>query len=269
MELSDYKPDPKRCTKCQDFRHTRRFCIAPAVCAHCSEPHLTTDCKSDVKKCVNCGLAHYASSWDCKRYKTEAEVEAIREKYRLTYRQADSKIKMMKTGSSPVTTGSAPVMANSWGQGRSKLQVNQNSIDDLKETVDKLKQTVDSQANIIKIQSRLIWLMVYQSKKNLSVEVTECLKMLSAASTQGETDGETDESEDDEAMEATSEGKPGEHSNNYKRKERESVADAGEEENSNNSEDVLCLSRRERRRIAKKLKESPGSPIHKSLIPNR
>ena len=89
--------------RCQDYRHIR-FCTAPFVCAKCAGSHETHDCTVEKpNKCVNCNGHHWASSWNCPRYKQEQDVEAVRERERTTYNQAEAKIKSNEKNKSPKT----------------------------------------------------------------------------------------------------------------------------------------------------------------------
>ena len=60
ISTDEHIPKPKRCSNCQQFRHIRRFCDSPAVCAKCAGDHDTQGCDSNIQKCVNCNGEHWA-----------------------------------------------------------------------------------------------------------------------------------------------------------------------------------------------------------------
>ena len=280
LDLEDHKPYPKRCTRCQDYRHTRKYCQAPPVCAKCAKDHFTSECKeARIKKCVNCDGEHYASSWDCPRYQEEQIVEAVREKYRLTYRQADSQIIANKKanrqpftprsggafapGITPLGVSFPPVAgANPWNANRETGNTN-NQINTLTAAMTSLKKTVEKQAEIISIQSRLLFLMISQGGHSaINKEVRQTLNYLGGLST---SDTDTD-SDSDTPMEVTESD-----SADRKRKERGSVAesvgsDAGEQ---GFGKSGFQLPKKTQKRMDKRLKREGKEPptIHTSLIP--
>ena len=70
-----YKPEPKRCTKCQHFGHYKNQCKRATNCTFCAEPHDSSVCYQKKQngepinlKCSNCGGPHAASSKKCPVY---------------------------------------------------------------------------------------------------------------------------------------------------------------------------------------------------------
>lgn len=64
---------PAQCRNCQEFEHTKRYCLLPPVCVICAGPHTTANCPEDkknskAKKCGNCGLNHTANYRGCEVY---------------------------------------------------------------------------------------------------------------------------------------------------------------------------------------------------------
>ena len=89
LNVEEYIPKPRRCTNCQSFAHVKKYCSAPAVCARCAKDHDTNTCKEEELKCVNCNRrGHGAWSRDCEVYRREEKVEEIRERGKLSYKQA-------------------------------------------------------------------------------------------------------------------------------------------------------------------------------------
>lgn len=91
FEVKDYIPNPLRCFKCQKFGHGAKSCKGNTKCNKCSQNHETNDCNIEILKCVNCEGEHMASSRDCKVYKKEYEIIAIKTKMGITYGEARQK----------------------------------------------------------------------------------------------------------------------------------------------------------------------------------
>lgn len=81
-----------RCYKCQAFHHTAHNCRNGDRCGRCGENHKSSDCKSEMKKCINCSIFkeqsnldiqddHYAWDHNCSVYKHKTEVERKRLDY--------------------------------------------------------------------------------------------------------------------------------------------------------------------------------------------
>ena len=72
---SDFKPEPKRCTKCQHFGHYKKQCNHSTVCTFCSGQHESDVCyqkkvngEAITLKCTNCQGPHAASSRKCPKH---------------------------------------------------------------------------------------------------------------------------------------------------------------------------------------------------------
>lgn len=274
LEVKDYVPKPRRCTNCQGFRHTKRWCEQPAVCARCAEAHETKTCTNSlIKKCVNCGGDHYASSWGCPKYKMEEKVEAIREKERLTYRQAAYKCEknISPTGMSgsyaSVAGAGIPVPSLTGAKENQPVTPNkptdeniQKQIGQLQKTIETLSRTMEQQKDIIQVQSKLIWMVISRSMMSVEGEVGDCLKFLEGSlkhtdSSDSATDGE--DSDDDVEARVFDDNK-----NSNKRKLRGSVTSQEDQrdkyrksENSGN----FTLSKRQRKQIKKTAKAAAKS----------
>lgn len=57
-----------RCYQCQGFNHKNNKCTRKQVCGNCAGNHVTTECESETKKCINCITAN-------KQYNTEYEID--------------------------------------------------------------------------------------------------------------------------------------------------------------------------------------------------
>ena len=75
--LTPVIPAPRRCFKCQRFRHVADHCrSSKATCEYCSGHHRTETCPNGLRSahCSNCFGDHIASSRDCPMYKYEFEI---------------------------------------------------------------------------------------------------------------------------------------------------------------------------------------------------
>jgi hypothetical protein len=60
-----------QCTRCQQYRHTQRYCNKPYVCVKCSGHHHTSKCtkpRDTPAKCILCGGSHPANYKGCQHY---------------------------------------------------------------------------------------------------------------------------------------------------------------------------------------------------------
>lgn len=86
-----YVPRPLQCFNCQRFGHTAKQCKVEQMCRDCNQLK-TEDHKCIKVVCSNCYSIEHAS-WDksCPKYKEEAEIQAIKTKYKLPYFDARKK----------------------------------------------------------------------------------------------------------------------------------------------------------------------------------
>lgn len=94
IKIEDYIPITTcmRCYKIED--HYTSDCKKDKsykVCSECASPdHTWRECKSDLKKCVNCGGNHRTLAFKCpeKKKATDSKTEELRNKQKQTYSQA-------------------------------------------------------------------------------------------------------------------------------------------------------------------------------------
>lgn len=63
---------PIQCQNCQEYGHTKKYCVLQTVCVVCGDLHQTTSCPvkaQEEKKCSNCGGNHTANYRGCPVYK--------------------------------------------------------------------------------------------------------------------------------------------------------------------------------------------------------
>ena len=232
IDVEDHIPKPKRCTNCQEFRHLKRFCERPPVCCKCAGDHVTAECKVEgANKCVNCNGEHWASSWGCPIYRKEEKVEEIRERERLTYRQAaykasrntppdgNSTVNEVRSYAGAVGT---PVTPNSSEQSIRKQMEDMKKEHDLKMgemngLISTLTEELSKQNDFIRLQAQMIYKIVNKSIfLNTDREMIGYLRELSDAynGSPKEGDSESEEVSDEEVFV--------EESSKNKRKGRES-----------------------------------------------
>ena len=212
ITVEEHIPKPKRCTNCQEFRHLKRFCVAPPVCAKCAGDHVTSECKVDgANKCVNCNGEHWASSWGCPIYRKEEKVEEIRERERLTYRQAAYKVNRNTPPNGVQSYAGAvgsPVTPNRSEQSIRKEMEDMKKEHDLKMgemsgLINTLTEEIRKQNEFIRLQAQMIYKIVNKSIfLNTDREMMGYLKDLSDAynGTPKEGDSESDEVSDEEVF---------------------------------------------------------------------
>ena len=172
-ETTEHIPKPKRCTKCQQFRHIRRFCtFATSVCARCSEAHETRECTATYRRCINCNGDHWASSWDCPKYKKEQQIEEIRERERTTYRQADYKLSMVNKPKEITHNNvyEAEIQSsagrggqnNVWARGRPSSD-SAKKFEDLSVSIAELTKQIRMQSEVICLQANILFKVVSKS----------------------------------------------------------------------------------------------------------
>jgi hypothetical protein len=86
-DVADYVPNPLRCFKCQLFGHHKDRCSKPAVCYNCGQSHTENPCPNP-SFCLNCKESHPASDKKCSKWKTEKEILAIKNKYKISHPEA-------------------------------------------------------------------------------------------------------------------------------------------------------------------------------------
>ena len=77
-----------QCFRCQRPGHTALGCNAPIRCMVCGEAHPKEACRSIKPKCANCSGEHKANSKLCKKIKVANEIEQVRAKEGVSYKEA-------------------------------------------------------------------------------------------------------------------------------------------------------------------------------------
>ena len=88
-----YIPNPRKCTQCQKFGHTKKFCKNELVCCKCGQSgHDEDNCISNEATCVNCKGPHKASSKECELWKTEKAIVKYKFENDVSFPEARKKI---------------------------------------------------------------------------------------------------------------------------------------------------------------------------------
>ena len=97
-----YVPNPSRCTKCQNFGHTKSKCNSSAIrCPKCSGSHDKDACTTSSFCCPNCGGTHPSYSSNCPKYHQARHTEYISAQYCISYREALQRIRSASPPSPP------------------------------------------------------------------------------------------------------------------------------------------------------------------------
>ena len=104
LNVRTYIPNPRRCTNCQQFQHTKTFCRNDAICNKCGEPgHEEKECKKG-SICVNCKGPHKSSSRDCPVWKTEKAIVEYKYNNDVSFQAARKKVEEQSNASINSTT---------------------------------------------------------------------------------------------------------------------------------------------------------------------
>lgn len=81
-------PKPLQCYNCSMYGHTAKYCKKKPLCRNCTEPK-TEHHKCTRIVCSNCySIEHAAWEKSCPLYKEEEEIQTIKTKYKVPYREA-------------------------------------------------------------------------------------------------------------------------------------------------------------------------------------
>ena len=120
VDVRQFIPNPRRCSHCQKFRHTKKFCKeTDPICGKCGETgHVYENCVG-THCCVNCRGDHASSSRSCPVWKKEKDIVDLKFKEDISFPEAVQRIehlyqntsKSQSSYSAVVSSGSsAPVV---------------------------------------------------------------------------------------------------------------------------------------------------------------
>ena len=86
--IRPYIPNPLRCFNCQRFGHSKTSCRGKLTCSRCGVVgHESLECEAPFH-CVNCSQDHPSYSKNCEKWKIEKEIQTVRTKQNISYREA-------------------------------------------------------------------------------------------------------------------------------------------------------------------------------------
>ena len=92
VKVRIFIPNPRRCTNCQQFHHTKKFCKNQVTCSKCGQTgHDDRSCNLDAT-CVNCKGSHKASSKECPVWKKEKEIMQYKYENDVSFLDARKKV---------------------------------------------------------------------------------------------------------------------------------------------------------------------------------
>ena len=109
LRVKKSAPPPVRCAKCQRFGHAENVCRATCfTCPTCAGKHRYEDCKSQLKKCSNCGGQHSCAWRGCQSIKIEKKVIETQIKENVARKDATKIVHKAKQQSAVITTKGMP-----------------------------------------------------------------------------------------------------------------------------------------------------------------
>ncbi|XP_064461778.1 uncharacterized protein LOC135371726 [Ornithodoros turicata] len=94
-----YFPNPRRCFKCQHFRHSSLVCRGHSTCPKCSGKDHSPETCSNEYRCANCQGNHPVYPRSCPRCKEEKEIIKIKTVQNIPYRAAKTQYEFQMKGS--------------------------------------------------------------------------------------------------------------------------------------------------------------------------
>jgi len=97
-KVEPYVPNPLRCFNCQRFGHHKEKCSKQMVCARCGQDgHDLISCENPLQ-CPNCKGDHFAYSKECPKWKQEKEIQTVKVKRNITFKEARKQVESRTPG---------------------------------------------------------------------------------------------------------------------------------------------------------------------------
>lgn len=162
-----YYPLPLRCTKCQKYKHTRKYCNSKSdVCRLCAEelPHDTCG----PLKCINCHGPHASNDRACPVKSDEIAIKKIQVDRRVSYPVARAMFfKEQKSGQ----------------PNRPLTLYSDIARDDVDAKIKALNDKIESLMAVVKEKDRIIEALMMEKESKQSFEVLYDLKSLNETAT--------------------------------------------------------------------------------------
>ena len=98
IPVEPYVPNPLRCFKCQRFGHHKDRCTKDTICGRCGQQgHDLLTCENPLQ-CANCNGDHFAYSKECPKWKQEKEIQTIKVKENIPFKDARKKVESRTPG---------------------------------------------------------------------------------------------------------------------------------------------------------------------------
>lgn len=149
-----YYDNPMRCTKCQEYGHTKNRCKKETeICRTCAValPHQTCG----PKKCVNCGLGHPSNDPSCAKRKEGEAVVRLMTDERLSFYEARKRFEE-KVESAKKSLPMAMALQQQEEQKRNGPAVSREEITQLSLMINALTQRVTELEAEVKVRDELL-----------------------------------------------------------------------------------------------------------------
>ena len=113
VDVQPFIPNPRKCSNCQKFRHTKKFCRAKEpTCSNCGQAgHENEDCK-EPPFCVNCKGDHPSFSRACPVWKREKEIVQLKHSENISFPEAIKRIEKLYPSTSQKQSSYSSVVSS-------------------------------------------------------------------------------------------------------------------------------------------------------------
>ena len=151
IPVEPFVPNPLRCFNCQRFGHHKDKCTKNAVCSNCGkEGHDNSSCENP-KQCANCKGDHLASSRECPRWQQEREIQTLKVKEQISFKEARKRVEgRTPGGASYASVAAGPIMKSSDMQTYQHWDTESQEYVDLPESIvapDKARESQSAQTS--------------------------------------------------------------------------------------------------------------------------
>ena len=114
VSVRKYIPNPRRCYRCQKFRHTAKFCKeTESKCGRCGQIGHEHDGCDETPCCVNCKGDHPSSSRTCPVWKHEKSIVELQVHQSISFYEAVKRIENQSNSKSNFQTSYSAIVSSS------------------------------------------------------------------------------------------------------------------------------------------------------------